>query len=114
MFLNFLLQMLKEVGFQAGQHEVIAEAFSKDYSKGILKQTKELREARRQNKKESEQLIGALEQAFSAMQISKEKFRKALEDQERAIQAYRYIINFVKLGAFCKCSQIENTFKQLK
>ena len=49
--------MLKEVGFQAGQHEVIAEAFSKEIARNVSKQVKELREDRRKNKRVSEKLV---------------------------------------------------------
>ena len=81
-------QMLKEVGFQAGQHEVLAESFSKEISKGIQEQSKQLREVRRKNMKESEKLVSELNSAYKAMQSSKEKFRKSYEDQEKASGAY--------------------------
>ena len=81
--------MLKEVGFQAGQHEVLAESFSKEISKGILNEAKQLREIRRKNMKESEKLVSELNSAYKAMQTSKEKFRKSYEDQEKASGAYQ-------------------------
>jgi len=81
-------EMLKEVGFQAGQHEVLAESFSKEISKGIQEQSKQLREVRRKNMKESEKLVNELNSAYKAMQSSKEKFRKSYEDQEKASGLY--------------------------
>ena len=80
--------MLKEVGFQAGQHEVLAEAFSKEICKNLHDQAKQLREIRRKNMKESEKLVNELNSAYKIMQTSKEKFRKSFEDQEKASGAY--------------------------
>ena len=81
--------MLKEVGFQAGQHEVIAEAFSKEIARNVSKQVKELREDRRKNKRVSEKLVNDLNSAYSEMTKSKDLFRKSFEEQERAIQAFK-------------------------
>ena len=75
--------MLKEVGFQAGQHEVIAEAFSKEIARNVSKQVKELREDRRKNKRVSEKLVNDLNSAYSEMTKSKDLFRKSFEEQER-------------------------------
>ena len=80
--------MLQEVGFQAGQHEVLAEAFSKDISKQLHDSAKQLKEVRRKNMKESEKIINDLNAAKKSMQASKEKFRKAFEDQEKATTVY--------------------------
>ena len=86
--ISIFLQMLKEVGFQAGQHEVLAESFAKEISKNIHDQAKQLRDIRRKNMKESEKLVSELNSAYKAMQTSKEKFRKSYEDQEKASGAY--------------------------
>lgn len=85
---SVFLQMLQEVGFQAGQHEVLAEAFSKDISKQLHDSAKQLKEVRRKNMKESEKIINDLNAAKKSMQASKEKFRKAFEDQEKANAVY--------------------------
>ena len=81
--------MLKEVGFQAGQHEVLAEALSKEIYKNIHEQAKQLKEIRRKNMKDSEKLVTDLNAAFKSMQASKEKFRKAFEEQEKATSAFK-------------------------
>ena len=85
---HFCLQMLSEVGYQAGQHEVLAESFSKEVYKNLHEQAKQLKEIRRRNIKESDKLVTELNSAFKSMQSSKEKFRKAFEDQEKAQQAF--------------------------
>ena len=81
-------QMLAEVGYQAGQHEVLAESFSKDVYKHLHDEAKKLKESRRKNIKESDKLVNELNSAFKSMHSSKEKFRKAFDDHERAQQAF--------------------------
>ena len=81
--------MLQEVGFQAGQHEVLAESFSKDIYKQMHDQAKSLKEIRRKNMKESEKIVTDLNVAFKSMQASKDKFRKGFEDQEKANGVYQ-------------------------
>lgn len=83
------MQLLQEVGFQAGQHEVLADAFKKEISKTIFDQSKELRKIRETNIKISRKNVRELEHALSNMQGSKEKFRKAFEEQEKATTAFK-------------------------
>ena len=45
--------MLAEVGFVAGQHEVLSENFCKEQYKGVLAETKKLKEERKKNMKEA-------------------------------------------------------------
>ena len=66
--------MLQEVGFQAGQHEVLAETFSKDIYKQIHEQAKTLKEVRRKNMRESEKIVNDLNAAFKSMQSSKVRY----------------------------------------
>ena len=80
--------MLQEVGFQAGQHEVLAESFAKEIYKQILDQAKQLKEIRRKNMKESEKILSDLNSKFKSLQGSKDKFRRAFEDQEKANNSY--------------------------
>ena len=80
--------MLSEVGFQAGQHEVLAEAFCKERYKGVMSEVKSLKEARKKNMKEAEKIATELKAAYKKMDATKDKFRKAFEDQEKANAAY--------------------------
>merc|ERR1719412_1674811 len=81
-------QMLLEVGFIAGQHELLSESLHKENYKNVREQVKKLREVRRRNMDEHKKHLTELKQVYHAMEKAKEKFRKAFEDQERAVAAY--------------------------
>ena len=78
---NIFLQMLMEVGFIAGQHELLSESLHKENYKNVRDQAKKLREVRRRNMDEHKKHLAELKQVYHAMEKSKEKFRKAFEDQ---------------------------------
>ena len=80
----FCLQMLLEVGFIAGQHELLSESLHKENYKNVREQVKKLREVRRRNMDEHKKHLTELKQVYHAMEKSKEKFRKAFEDQVRS------------------------------
>ena len=80
----FCLQMLLEVGFMAGQHELLSESLHKENYKNVREQVKKLREVRRRNMDEHKKHLTELKQVYHAMEKSKEKFRKAFEDQVRS------------------------------
>ena len=52
--------MLSEVGFLAGQHEVLSDAFCKERYKGVMGEVKSLKEARKKNIKEAEKIAAEL------------------------------------------------------
>ena len=52
--------MLSEVGFLAGQHEVLSDAFCKERYKGVMGEVKSLKEARKKNMKEAEKIAAEL------------------------------------------------------
>jgi hypothetical protein len=63
--------MLKEVGFLAGQHEVLSETFCKDNYKMVQEQVKRLKENRRKTMKEAEKLTEDLKKAFKTMEATR-------------------------------------------
>lgn len=81
-------QMLKEVNYQANQHDIMAENFSKERYKGILDNVKRLKEKRKNNLKDSDKIAAELKKAYKTMDSAKEKFRKAFEEQEKAIATF--------------------------
>ncbi len=81
--------MLSEVGFMAGQHEVLSESFCKEQYKGVLVEVKKLKEARKKNMKEADKIAADMKSAFKTMDAAKEKFRKAYEEQERCAVAFK-------------------------
>ena len=83
--------MLLEVGFQAGQHEILADAFSKEIAQQIYEKAKEMKETRRKNMKQSKKILDELNASFKSMTASKDKFRRAYEEQVRATQIYEKV-----------------------
>ena len=86
--------MLLEVGFQAGQHEILADAFSKEIAQQIYEKAKEMKETRRKNMKQSKKILDELNASFKSMTASKDKFRRAYAEQVSATQTYQKVIFF--------------------
>lgn len=80
--------MLKEVGFQANQHDLLYESLSKEQYKQLLETVKRLKETRKRNMKEAEKIELDLKKAFKTMDSAKDKFRKAYDEQEKAAAVY--------------------------
>lgn len=99
--------MLDEVGFQANQHEVLAQSFGKEQYKSAHEAAKRLRDVRKRNMKEADRIGVDLKQSYRLMDTAKVctfsvandllinlinkqgKFRKALEEQEKAFHIYK-------------------------
>ena len=73
--------MLMEVGFIAGQHELMAESFQKENYKNVHDQAKKLKEVRQRNMEEHKKHLHELRKVFANMEKAKEKFRKSFEEQ---------------------------------
>ena len=88
MFSFLLFQMLQEVGFIAGQHELLAENFTKENSKGVSSKVKELKEKLRRNGDLYAKRNSDLRTSFAAMAKAKDKFRKSYDDQVAAADTH--------------------------
>ena len=88
---SFFFQMLLEVGFQAGQHEILADAFSKDIAQQIFDEAKQMKKNRQTNMKQSKKISDELTMAFKTMTAAKDKFRRAYDEQVRATEAYKKV-----------------------
>ena len=86
--MQILMQMLKEVGFQAGQHELLSEGYSKDQYKNVQENVKNLKEQRKRIMKDAEKIREELKHSYKSMESTKEKFRKAFDDQEKSQAVY--------------------------
>ena len=78
-----------EVGFIAGQHELLSESLHKENYKNVRDQVKKLREVRRRNMDEHKKHLAELKLVYHAMEKSKEKFRKAFEDQVIRVKRFK-------------------------
>ena len=81
--------MLREVGFLAGQHEILAENFAKENYKKITESATRLKERRKRSMREADKLASDLKKRFKEMDRSKEKFRKSFEEQEKSMLTFK-------------------------
>ncbi len=81
--------MLKEVGFQANQHEILADNFCKMQCKSVHESAKRLKEQKKRNVKEAERVGAELKTAYKHMEAARDKFRKAWDEQEKAAAAHQ-------------------------
>jgi len=86
--MNAYRTMLIEVGFIAGQHEILAESFSKENYKSVCGEVKKLKERLKSNTKTYHKLNADLKARFQSMSKAKDKFRKAFDEQNKAAEAY--------------------------
>ena len=80
---------LKELGCQAGQHEVIAENLSTAVVKELASLVKQLKEDRRKQIIERARIREQLQSSFSTLNKTKDKYEKAFGTSERALDLYR-------------------------
>ncbi len=59
--------MLNEVGFQANQHEILADNFVKEQYKSVHEAAKRLKEHKKRNMKEADKIGAELKQAYKTM-----------------------------------------------
>ena len=74
--MNAYRQMLTEVGYIAGQHEVLADSFQKENYRKVRDNTKKFKEIRRLNMEKRQKNSKELKQLYSAMEKSKDKLKK--------------------------------------
>ena len=80
--------MLQEVGFIAGQHELLSDSFTKENSKGVSTRVKELKEKLRRNGDTFAKRNSDLRTSFAAMAKAKDKFAKSFNEQQIATEAH--------------------------
>lgn len=69
--------ILQELGYQAGQHELLADSYGKDCSKAIDDRLKEVKNEMKKNKKEAESIEKNLSQSYKSLDSKKQKISKS-------------------------------------
>eukprot|EP00092_Neocalanus_flemingeri_P012396 GFUD01013364.1.p1 GENE.GFUD01013364.1~~GFUD01013364.1.p1 ORF type:complete len:560 (-),score=157.06 GFUD01013364.1:214-1893(-) len=69
--------ILEELGYQAGQHELVADSFGKDYAKDIENRVNEVKKEMKKSRNEADTLQRNLNQSYKALDHSKLKYQKA-------------------------------------
>ena len=85
--INFRL-ILQEMGFQAGQHEILAESFSKIIPRDIQNKAKEVSEATKKNLTEATRISEVFEKLHHNLDKTKKKYQKSFLEWEEARNNY--------------------------
>jgi len=78
--------MLREVGFQANQHELLAENFCKDQYKSVHEAAKRLKEKKKRNVKEADKIGAELKSAYK---VRRRRMPASLEVVPKDILLFR-------------------------
>jgi len=81
--------ILQELGYQAGQHELLADTYGKDCSKSIDERLKEVKNEMEKNKKEAEVIEKNLSQSYKSFDNKKSKYQKAHTDLQVTVNAFK-------------------------
>ena len=81
--------ILQELGYQAGQHELLADTYGKDCSKSIDERLKEVKKEIEKNKKEAEMIEKNLSQSYKAFDNKKSKYEKAHMDLQVTLNTFK-------------------------
>eukprot|EP00092_Neocalanus_flemingeri_P058116 GFUD01069205.1.p1 GENE.GFUD01069205.1~~GFUD01069205.1.p1 ORF type:complete len:558 (+),score=166.38 GFUD01069205.1:488-2161(+) len=81
--------ILVELGYQAGQHELLADTYGKECSKGIDDRLKEVKKEMKKNKKEAETIEKSLSQSYKSLDNRKLKYQKAHTELELTSNTFK-------------------------
>lgn len=81
--------ILVEVGFQAGQHEVLADSLAKELPLEMINRGKEAARLTKENVKEARRLSEEMEKSYRSLEKSKTKYQRSFQDWESAQASYR-------------------------
>lgn len=81
--------ILQELGYQAGQHELLADSYGKDCSKAIDDRLKEVKNEMKKNKKEAESIEKNVSQTYKSLDSKKQKYQKAHVELEVTMNTFK-------------------------
>ena len=80
--------VLQELGFQAGQHEILAEMLTVKLHHEVQKKVKEIAKLTKNNLKEAKKLSEDLNSMYKDLEKTKNKYKKSFLDWEEAKESY--------------------------
>jgi len=80
--------VLQEIGFQAGQHEILAETFSQKLHLELQRKSKEISKMTKKNLKDAKNLSDDLDNIYKDLEKTKNKYKKSFIDWEDAKENY--------------------------
>ena len=97
---------LQELGFQAGQHEVVAESLSNQIQQEVIRKSKEIVKKTKINIKEAKKISEHLNRSYKDLDKSKIKYQKSHIEMEEAKSVF--------LKADCEGTLSRNEISKLK
>ena len=97
---------LQELGFQAGQHEIVAETLSNQIQQEVIKKSKEIAKKTKNNIKEAKKISENLNRSYKELDKCKAKYQKSHHDMEEAKAAF--------MKADCEGTLSRNEISKLK
>lgn len=106
LFSCFLRLFLQELGFQAGQHEIVAETLSNHLQQEVIKKSKEIVKKTKNNIKEAKKISENLNRSYKDLDKCKAKYQKSHNEMEEAKSSF--------LKADCEGTMSRNEISKLK
>ena len=103
---NVFRLFLQELGFQAGQHEIVAETLNNKLQHELLKKSKEIAKKTKNNIKEAKKFSENLNRSYKELDKCKMKYQKSYVEMEESKGAF--------LKADCEGTMSRNEISKLK
>lgn len=97
---------LQELGFQAGQHEIVAETLNNQLQQEIIKKSKEISKKTKINIKEAKKISENLNRSYKDLEKIKSKYQKSHNEMEEAKSTFH--------KADCEGTMSRNEISKLK
>jgi len=80
--------ILQELGYQSGQHELLAETYGKECTKAIEGRLRDVKNEMKKIKKEAEAIEKSLGQSYKSLDSKKQKYQKAHQELEVTMNTF--------------------------
>ena len=97
---------LQELGFQAGQHEIVAETLSNHLQQEVIRKSKEISKKTKNNIKEAKKISENLNRSYKDLDKCKSKYQKSYHEMEEAKSSF--------MKADCEGTMSRNEISKLK
>ena len=87
--ISYFRLILQELGYQSGQHELLADSYGKDCSRAIESRLKEVKNDMKKIKKEAETIEKNLGQSYKSLDGKKQKYQKAHVELEVTMNTFQ-------------------------
>ena len=86
--ISYFRLILQELGYQSGQHELLAETYGKECTKAIEGRLRDVKNEMKKIKKEAEAIEKSLGQSYKSLDSKKQKYQKAHQELEVTMKTF--------------------------